>query len=291
MWRVFNDATDKAKQLMERRRPQNRGGQTWYRIENNTSADSAEIYIYAEIGWYGIEAAQFVAELKALNVGNITLHVNSPGGDVPDAMAIMNALRAHPAKVTAEVDGIAASAASFIVQGADRVVMKLGSRMMIHDAVGMMYGNAADMEEFAGILRGFSEDIASVYAARSGGTTDEWRERMRAETWFSAEEAVAVGLADEVDTTSKRDGNVGNLEGITKHSITVPFSIDLQDIIDSAAQKIRETETIHVDTGLIEAGIQLAANNRPAADPPRPPVDERTTGADISAAILRGVGE
>jgi hypothetical protein len=114
---------------------------------------------------------------------------------------------------------------------------------------------------------------------------------MRAETWFSAEEAVAVGLADEVDTTSKRDGNVGNLEGITKHSITVPFSIDLQDIIDSAAQKIRETETIHVDTGLIEAGIQLAANNRPAADPPRPPVDERTTGADISAAILRGVGE
>lgn len=285
VWRVFNDATDKAKRLMERRRPENRTGQTWYRIENNISNDAADIYIYAEIGWYGVEAAQFVAELKALSVSNITLHVNSPGGDVPDAMAIMNALRAHSATVTAEVDGIAASAASFIIQGADRIVMKLGSRLMIHDAVGMMYGNAQDMEEFAGILRGFSEDIASVYAARSGGTVEEWRDRMRTETWYSADDAVAVGLADEVDTTSKRDGKVGNLEGVTKHSITVPLDID--HCIEAARLKVEQYEDLNVDWELIEAGIDLAANNRPAVEPPRPP----DGGTDISAAILRGVGQ
>jgi ATP-dependent protease ClpP protease subunit len=181
-----------------------RAGGDWYRITN--LADTAEVVIYDEIGWWGTTAASFMDELKQITAGRITLRLNSPGGDVFDGVAIMNVLRSHPAAITTQVDGLAASIASVIALAGDRIVMQPGSTMMIHDASGMCYGQAPDMRELADMLDRHSDNIASLYAERAGGTVAEWRERMRGESWFSAEEAVAVGLADEVGQRRNDDG-------------------------------------------------------------------------------------
>ena len=158
-----------------------------------------EILIYGEIGG-DVVASSVVSELKGIEDDEVTLRINSPGGDVYDGLTIMNALRSHPATVTAVVEGLAASAASFIaVGGADRVVMRPTAELMIHEAMSFIGGNAAEMSRVVADLDRISANLSTVYAERSGGDPAEWRERMRAETWFSAEEAVAAGLADAVE--------------------------------------------------------------------------------------------
>lgn len=127
----------------------------------------------------------------------IDLRINSPGGSVFDGMAIMNALRRHSARVDVTVDGLAASAASFIAMAGDHIVMNRGSELMVHDAWGFAQGDAKTMRETAAALEKTSASIADVYAKRAGGKSSEWRDVMLAETWFTAEEAVVAGLADE----------------------------------------------------------------------------------------------
>ncbi|MFD1547008.1 head maturation protease, ClpP-related [Nonomuraea guangzhouensis] len=178
-------------------RPQARTNADWYRI-SNLADGAAEVVIYDEIGWFGVSAGAFLEELKAVTAGEISLRLNSPGGNVFDGVAIMNVLRSHPAKVTTYVDGLAASIASVIAMAGDRIVMQPHSQMMIHNPWAMCIGDAADMRDEAERLDRHSENIASVYAERAGGTVADWRERMASETWYSAEEAVAAGLADEV---------------------------------------------------------------------------------------------
>ena len=150
-----------------------------------------------EIGYWGVTAQDFVDELLAIDSKTIELHVNSPGGDVFDGIAIMNALADHPATVNVMVDGLAASAASYIALAGDTVRMNRASQMMIHDAAGMCWGNAADMESMKALLDRISDTIAELYSAKAGGTVEEWRDLMRAETWYSAAEAVEAKLADE----------------------------------------------------------------------------------------------
>lgn len=183
---------------LARPRAELRAGRTdWYRIVN-VAERRAEVYIYDEIGYFGITAGQFVEELRNLVVDEIDLHVNSPGGEIFDGIAIFNCLNAHRARVTSYVDGLAASIASVITMAGERVVMGRNSQMMIHDGMGLCIGNAEDMRRMAEDLDRQSDNIAAVYTDRAGGSVDEWRERMRAETWFTADEAVSAGLADEV---------------------------------------------------------------------------------------------
>lgn len=170
----------------------------WYSIKNLSEAES-EILIYDYIGYGGVTADDFIRDLADIKASAITLRVNSPGGDVFDGIAIFNAIQRHKADVTAFVDGIAASAASFIVMAADTVVMSPHSQMMIHDAHGLCMGPADDMRKMADILDKSSDNIAAIYAERAGGTVDEWRARMKDEMWLSDQEAVKMGLADRVD--------------------------------------------------------------------------------------------
>jgi ClpP class serine protease len=126
----------------------------------------------------------------------IELHINSPGGDVWDGIAIYNALCNHPASVLSYVDGIAASAASFIAQAGGKVSIARNGTMMIHDAEGICIGNAADMTEMADLLDKASNNIADIYAQRCS-TVLQWRKAMKATSWYVGQEAVDAGLADE----------------------------------------------------------------------------------------------
>jgi ATP-dependent protease ClpP protease subunit len=165
---------------------------------------SAEVFLYGVVGW-DIWVEDLVPELAALDVDEITCHVNSPGGDAFDGIALANTLAAHKAKVTMHIEGMAASAASVIAMAGDEIVMHPGSRLMCHDALCLAVGNAEDHRAAAELLDAVSQDIAGLYAARSGGTPDEWRQKMLAETWLSADESVACGLADRVITRDRED--------------------------------------------------------------------------------------
>lgn len=176
----------------------------WYSITNEAttpeSPTRAKVRIYDAIGgWWGTNASEFVAALDALDVDELDLHINSPGGAVWDGLAIMNSLKAHRARVTATVDGLAASAASIVAMGADEVVMAEGSQMMIHKSSGGSWGNADTMREMAVILDKIDLNGAAIYARKAGGSPTSWLDLMAAETWYNAAEAVAAGLADRAE--------------------------------------------------------------------------------------------
>ncbi|MDC8982164.1 Clp protease ClpP [Mycobacterium marinum] len=146
---------------------------------------------------------EFIKTLESLTATHLVLRINSPGGFVFDGIAIFEALKRHPAHITAIVDGMAASAASYILQAADERVMGRYSELMIHDAHIAVVGNATEHDQAARQLDRMSDTIARIYADRAGGQVTTWREAMRAETWYSAAEAVAAGLADRIDNTTK----------------------------------------------------------------------------------------
>ena len=162
-------------------------------------AGPAMMHLYDEIGWFGVWPADVVEALGAIK-GDVEVHLNSPGGNVFDGLAIYAALKQHPGQVGVVVDGLAASAASFIAMAASpgRLEMTPNGTMMIHDAWGMCIGDAAEMTQMAALLERTSDNIASVYAERGGKTTAEFRELMRAETWAVGQEAVDLRLADTV---------------------------------------------------------------------------------------------
>lgn len=178
-------------------------------VGTTTNGQTATLRLYDPIDswgdWWGVSAKEFVAALEELpdEITQIDLHINSPGGEVWEALAIGNTLRQYPARIVAIVEGVAASAASFIAVMCDEVVMLPGAQMMIHDALNVCVGNAERMGKMATRLDRESDNIAGLYAAKAGGTAEQWREAMRAETWYFAEEAVDAGLADRVDADAK----------------------------------------------------------------------------------------
>jgi len=159
----------------------------------------AEIVIYDEIGGWGKSAADFIRELNAMaDVSAITLRINSPGGDVFDGNAIYNLLRGHPAKVTAHIDGIAASIASLIAMAADDIVMPDNAMMMIHDPFAGVSGSANDLRKAADVLDKLRHGLLSAYVTKTGADESTVSEWMSNETWFTAAEAADAGLADTV---------------------------------------------------------------------------------------------
>ncbi len=163
-------------------------------------AGVAELSIYDEIGAYGVPAKAFIGELKALgDVTDLTLRLNSPGGSVFDGIAIYNALKRHPAKVTITVDGLAASIASVILCAGDEVIMPKNAMIMVHDPSAMVMGNAADMRSMADALDKMRDGLVSAYQDKTGHTSEEIIDWMAEETWFDATEALEVGFADQLE--------------------------------------------------------------------------------------------
>lgn len=181
---------------------------SWYRVLRNDAGGPTRVDIYDEIGgsWLfgGVSAVDFVNELAQIN-GDIEVHINSPGGDVFDGLAIYNSLAQRPGNVTTVVDGLAASAASFIAQAGKVRVIAPGAMMMIHDAAGACYGNAGDMRELADLLDKVSDNLASIYASHAGGEQADWRTAMQAETWYTADEAVEAGLVHQLAERPEQD--------------------------------------------------------------------------------------
>lgn len=171
---------------------------SWFRMlaSNNGEAD---IFIYEEIGYWGVTAKQFVNDLKALGeVSHINLHINSPGGDVFDGIAIFNALKNHGAAITVHIDGLAASMASVIAMVGNPVIMPENTMMMIHKPWGFAGGDANDMRDYADLLDKVESVLIPAYAQKTGKTTEEIAAMLEDETWMDGNECVALGFADQV---------------------------------------------------------------------------------------------
>jgi ATP-dependent Clp protease, protease subunit len=169
-------------------------------------ADEAEVTVYdyivaadADAEWFGgVSAETFAREVRALKAKTIHVRINSPGGDVFGGRVMQGALAEHSANVVVHIDGLAASAASVVAMGGDKIIMGDGAMMMIHRAWTLAIGNANDMTEAAALLNKIDETLARTYATRAKGDALEMLSLMNAETWFTASEAKAAGLADEV---------------------------------------------------------------------------------------------
>ncbi len=199
-------------------------GRTWFRITNQDGF--TEVYLYDMIGEWGVTAQEFVNQLRGIT-GPIHLHVNCEGGEVFDGIAIYGAIARHPAPVTAHVDSLAASAASFIVQAAGHRLMARNARMLIHDARGLAYGTPADLREIADLYDDASDNIASIYVDRAGGTVAQWREAMQAGldgTWYGAQAAVDAGLVDEVAPVPR--ANAGNQDSFARTVNRINLDVD-----------------------------------------------------------------
>lgn len=177
-------------------------------IRNAPTTGRTVVRLYGAIGqsWWdeeAVTAGDLARTLDTIGPNGIDLHVNSGGGDVFDGIAMHAMLLEHPSDVAVKVDGIAASAASFIAMAGDTVSMHRMAKMMIHNAAGLAWGNKHVMRELADVLDEIDVTIAQEYADKTGKDQAEWAGYMDSETWFSAQKAKELGLADEIsnDTT------------------------------------------------------------------------------------------
>lgn len=158
--------------------------------------EGTEVFVYDEIGFFGIQAQEFVETLRNIRDQVIVLRLNSPGGSVFDGTAMMTAIREHPARVIAHVDGLAASMASGLAMAADEVVMAKGSFIMIHDPWSVAIGDADLMRREADLLDNIADTLALNYEEKTG--RDDIRELMQVETWMNHNDAVDMGFADRI---------------------------------------------------------------------------------------------
>lgn len=179
--------------------PQASGGdKSWFRMKAS-GEKSADIYIYEEIGYWGVTARQFASSLKALgDIDHINLRIHSPGGDVFEGIAIYNLLNSHPASKTVYIDGLAASMASVIAMVGNPVIMPENAMMMIHKPWGITGGDANDMRDYADLLDKVEGVLIPSYAKKTGKTPEELAVMLGEETWLTAQECVEHGFADQL---------------------------------------------------------------------------------------------
>ena len=184
------------------------------------SESDAEILLYDVIGGYDENweyrgAKDLIEKVKALgDVKNITLRINSVGGDVFEAQAMYSYLKSHPANVTVRVDGLAASAASLVAMAGDKVIMPANALMMIHNPAGCAIGEAEELRDVADILDKVRDSIAAAYVNKTGMEREKVIAMMNDETWMSAEEAHELGFCDEVDGAMEIAARAGKGGGV-----------------------------------------------------------------------------
>lgn len=172
----------------------------------DSEVDEATLYVYGTIGGWDFNGeavtankmVKAIAGLKATPDSTLHMRFNSPGGDVFEARAIKTAIEQFPGKTIAHVDALAASAASFMMLGADEVEISPGAFVMIHNPWGVGVGNSAEMRRTADLLDGIRDVIAKDYKAKTKIALKTLNEMMDAETWMDADEAVAKGFADRL---------------------------------------------------------------------------------------------
>lgn len=183
----------------------------YFRAEETKADDSATIYLYDMIvdsdeeaeWWGGVSPGNFARTLNAITAPEIHLRVKSPGGSVFAARAMEQAIREHSSRIVTHVDGLAASAASFLILPSDEIIMAPGAFLMIHKAWTIAWGNADELLKTADLLEQIDTSLVKSYASKTGQSDVDIAAWMAAETWIEAERAVELGFADRVAETTR----------------------------------------------------------------------------------------
>ncbi|EQC1413036.1 ClpP-like prohead protease/major capsid protein fusion protein, partial [Providencia rettgeri] len=249
---------------------------SWFQMKA-TSETSADIYIYDEIGMWGISAKRFTEDLISLgNINHINLHIHSPGGEVFEGIAIYNQLKNHNATITVYIDGLAASMASVIAMVGDEVKMPKNAMMMIHKPWGVSWGDANDMRDYADLLDKVENVLIPAYMEKTGKTKEEIEAMLGEETWLTAEECVEHGFANTVIEPVKAMASLSSkrieefksmpksLQNTLKNSLANPRNTTTSNApaIEPAPQSQNPTNTQQPDTASIQAQARQAEQTR-----------------------------
>lgn len=275
----------------------------FWNFQDSTGGDAADLYIYGPIvssaSWWddSIDAVQFSEDLKALGDKDVTVHINSPGGDVFAAHAIHNQLIAYAGNVDVVIDGIAASAATIIAMAGARITMPTNSMMMIHNpAMGLDdHYTADDLDKYANALRAVRQSIIAAYMKRVSVDQAQIEQMMDAETWLTAQECVDMGLADAIDGRIKSvlDGNnliVNSLKiDITnyKNRECLAHCVNAQD--EKKGAEVLSKSKLEEILNTLGLRIDDAAEPQPA--PAKAPTTEAAPAVDANAIAAAAVAQ
>ena len=206
----------------------------------NQSDNGTELLLYSLIEG-GQSAAKIIRQLKESTADEITLRINSDGGEVFDAIALYNYLKDR--NVSVIIDGMCASAASIVAMSGRKIIMKQGSMMMIHNPLTFAIGDADDLRIQADILDKITDSLASIYAGRTGKSHEEILDLMKAETWMTADEALAAGFVDEIDSAQESPQD-SHGEIINEKSTEIPAP-SYEDGIAAERERIRALDELY----------------------------------------------
>lgn len=251
---------------------------TWY----NISADAGTtpvVYLYSEIGAWGITAIDFIKDFTAA-VGDspsVDVRINSPGGDLFDAIAMHSFLQAAPQKVNVHIDGYAASAASVVALAGDTVNMPSNAYIMIHLPATATYGTADDHRASAGVLDQLRDTLVNIYAEKTGLTGEEIVNMLTAETWLNAERAFELKFATNITKPVK----VAALAGMVNFKSAPQINVK-EDVMNEAEIRANIAAEFKARTDEIVALCKLAGKPAAAADY----LASDKTAAEVRAELL-----
>lgn len=279
----------------------------WYDIK--AKDEKAEIWLYDEIGksWFddGVTAKEFITELNAITARQIDLRINSPGGQVFEGAAIYNAIKRHPAEITAYIDGIAASIASVIALAGQKLVMADNALFMMHNPSGLAFGTAQDMRDTAVVLDKIRDTMVVAYQRKSDKPQSEIVALLDAESWLNAEEAKSAGFVDEISASvdvsaCAKFGPIMAKYGF-KHvpeqfAAKKPTARELERILREAGCSVKEAKAILErglpndlrDVGPSDAAAPARPALRDVAPPPPPRIDNAARLLKETDALLTG---
>ena len=256
-------------------------------IPTNLAVNAAEpsIYIYdmisAEWGYGALDAVADIAAVGDVPVLNV--RISSPGGDVFESRAIMNAIKRFNGKTVAHIDGLCASAATSIALACDEVVISDDSMFMVHNAQGMAFGDKSAMRATADLMETVEMAIVNDYTAKTGKSEDEIKALMQAETWMTPKQALEHGFVDRISDNKSKVANTWNLAAYQNAPAElVPPAAAADLAIDNAA-------VLAENAALLEQIAALKAAPTPAAEPepiPQPSMQQANTNRLALALAL-----
>ena len=243
-----------------------------------TGANTAELILYGVIDrWGDIDPKTVRDELKSLGkIDVLNVHINSEGGSIFDGLALYNTLRAHDAKKIVHVDGIALSMGSVVAMAGDEIVMAEGAMMMVHNPLWVQAGEAEELRQAADVMDKLKDQLVAIYARRTGKPAEEISAWMDAETWYTAEEAIAAGFADR---TEKRMAIAAALDPARFHNLPA----HLRQSPVNIPPQVKEPSMAETNTA--PQGPQPAAYAELKAAFPKATADFLTSQLDAQATL------
>lgn len=234
-----------------------------YRIENKASNDESTVYIYDEIGWFGIMAEQFNKDFQAIKSSIINIRFSTPGGGVFEGTAIYNVIKQSKAYTISHIDSLAASIGSVIALASKEVRMAQNAFLMIHDPFSITIGTAQDMRNEADLLDKVAGTIAKVYMNKTGKNEQEIMDMMAAETWMTAQEALDNGFIDSIEEIDEKSNKSKSLIFNLSAYANVPDALKAQ----KESFSVREIEHILRNAGVSAKQAKVIVSEGYKEDP------------------------